>query len=167
MIAVPNISRYKAAAIHLTLSAAIAAGALAAMLALWYPPPLFGAMGGKELIVLIVGVDVCIGPLMTLIVFDTRKKELVFDLAVIAALQLCALGYGAYAMAEGRPVFVVFAQDRFVVVSAAELEPEAIAKAARPEFRSLSLTGPVWVAADMPTDGGELADIFFARLAGL
>jgi hypothetical protein len=151
----------------LAISAGIAALVLSLMLAVWYPPPLFAAMGGTELLVLVVGVDVCIGPLITLIIFDTRKKELLFDLAIVAILQLAALGYGIYAMHAGRPVFVVFAENRFVVVAAAELETEAIEKADRPEFRTLSLTGPVWVAADMPTDSKELSDINFAGLAGL
>ena len=167
MIFVPAVSRGKAAAIHLAISAAFAAATLAVMLALWYPPPLFAAMGGTELAMLIVGVDVAIGPLMTLIVFDRKKKELLFDLAVIATLQLAALVYGIHAMHAGRPVFAVFVEDRFFVVSAAELETEAVAKAGRPEFRTLSLTGPKWVAADMPADPKVVEDILFAGFAGL
>jgi hypothetical protein len=167
MITVPNISRYKAASIHLAISAGIAALVLSLMLAVWYPPPLFDAMGGKELVLLVVGVDVTIGPLITLIIFDTRKKELLFDLAIVATLQLAALGYGVYAMQSGRPVFIVFVENHFAVVSAAELEPEAIAQARWPEFRTLPLTGPKWAVADMPTDPKELSDITFARLAGL
>jgi hypothetical protein len=162
-----GVSRFRAGAIHLGISALIATAALVLLLVYWYPPPLFAAMGGTELVVLVVGVDVCIGPLITLIIFDTRKKELLFDLAIVATLQLAALGYGIYAMHAGRPVFIVFAENRFVVVSAAELETEAIEKAARPEFRTLSLTGPVWVVADMPTDSKELTDLAFAQLAGL
>ena len=54
------------------------------MLAVWYPQPYFAAMGGATLILLLIGVDVVIGPLITLIVFDPKKKSLRFDLAVIA-----------------------------------------------------------------------------------
>jgi hypothetical protein len=97
-----GVSRFRAGAIHLGISALITAAALTLMLVYWYPPPLFAAMGGTELVVLVVGVDVCIGPLITLIIFDTRKKELLFDLAIVAALQLTALGYGIYAMHAGR-----------------------------------------------------------------
>jgi hypothetical protein len=162
-----GVSRYRAAATHLGISALIGAATLALMLIYWYPSPLFEAMGGKELIVLIVGVDVCIGPLITLVIFNPRKKELLFDLAVVVILQLAALSYGIYAMGAGRPVFVVFAVDRFVVVTAAELEPDAIAKAVRPEFRTLPLTGPVRVATDMPSEANERNDLAFAGLAGL
>ena len=167
MLAIKNISRYKAASIHLAISAGIAALVLAVMLALWYPPPLFTAMGGVELIVLVVGIDVAIGPLITLIVFDTRKKELLFDLSVVAALQLTALSYGSYAMYSGRPVFTVFTGQQFAVVAAAEIDPDDLAKAQAGEFRHLSLTGPHLVAVEPPTDPDELSNIAFGALAGL
>ena len=167
MIAIKAVSRFKAASWHLLISAAIAAATLAIMLALWYPPPLFQAMGGTELAILIVGVDVAIGPLLTLIIFDTKKKELVFDLAVIAAIQLAALCYGIYAMHAGRPAFIAFVENRFAVVSAAELEPEALANARLPEFRALSLTGPKLVAVDMPSDPKEVEAIMLASTMGL
>ena len=166
MIAIKSVSRLKAASIHLAISAAVAAVALAVMLALWYPPPLFGAMGGRTLIALIVGVDVAIGPLITLIIFDPRKKELLFDLSVVAALQVAALLYGVYAMHAGRPVFTVFAEGSLAVVSAADIDPDELAKARVDEFRRLSLTGPRLVAADLPADPQERSQLAFAGLAG-
>ncbi len=167
MITIKNISRYKAASIHLAISAGIAVLVLSVMLALWYPLELFRGMGGAQLIMLIVGVDVIIGPLITLIIFNTSKKELVFDLAVVAALQIAALCYGVYAMHAGRPVFTVFTDHQLVVVTAAEIDPEELAKARIEEFRSLSQTGPKLVATEPPTDPGELSNIAFAGLAGL
>lgn len=166
MLSIRNVSRYKAASVHLGISAGIAALVLALMLALWYPQPLFKAMGGMELILLIVGVDVSIGPLITLIIFDTRKKELVFDLAVVAALQLAALGYGIYAMHSGRPVFTVFTEQYLAVVAAADMDPAELAKAPE-EFRHLSLTGPRLVAVEPPTDPDELSNIAFGAVFGL
>lgn len=166
MISVPNISRFRAATIHLLLSALIAALVLVVMLQFWYPRPFFAAVGGLELIALIVGIDVCMGPLMTLVIFDPRKKELLFDLCVVAILQLAALGYGVYAMHAGRPVFVAFVENKFAVVTAAQLEDKALGQAL-PEFRQLSLTGPRYVAVEMPSDPKELQDVLFAGLSGL
>jgi hypothetical protein len=166
MLRLRQLSRFRAAAMHLGVSAAIAAAAVALMLFVWYPQPLFNAMGGKLLVVLIVGVDVAIGPLITLIIFDPRKKELAFDLSVIAVLQLSALAYGVYAMHAGRPVFIAFVDDRFAVVSASSLEDEAIAQAS-PEFRSLPQFGPRLVAVDMPSDINERNEIVFASLGGM
>src|SRR5580765_155893 len=45
-----KMSRWKAAAIHLVLSAAIASGVLLFMLTVWYPWPFFEAAGGNQLI---------------------------------------------------------------------------------------------------------------------
>lgn len=161
-----QLSRIRAASYHLAISALIAALTVAIMLAVWYPPPLFGAMGGQLLLVLIVGVDIAIGPLITLIVFNPRKRELAFDLATVAVLQLCALAYGVYAMHAGRPAFIAFTEDRFSVVSAASLENEALKKA-RPKFRAPSWSGPVLVAVEMPTDIAARNEIVFASLGGL
>jgi hypothetical protein len=167
MMNLQHYSRWKAAAAHLAISAAIAAVTLTVMLFLWYPPPLFSAMGGQELIVLIVGVDVTIGPLITLIIFNPRKKELLFDLSVVVALQLAALLYGVYAMHAGRPAVIAFVENRFATVSAAEFEASALAEASRPEFRSLSQTGPTWVYVDMPNDAAAREQILFAGVGGL
>jgi hypothetical protein len=167
LFALKNISRYKAASIHLAMSIVIATLVLSVMLILWYPGPLFSAMGGKLLITLIVGVDVAIGPLITLIIFDTRKKGLVFDLAVVVALQLAALLYGVHTMYAARPAFTVFTGQQFVVVIAAEIDPKELAKARFEEFRHLSLTGPRIVATEPPTDSAGISDITFARAFGL
>ena len=50
-----------------------------------------------------IGVAVVIGSLITLVIFDLKKKALKFDLSVIAALQLAALAYGCHVRFESRP----------------------------------------------------------------
>src|SRR5215218_9788376 len=108
-------TRWQAAPVHLVISAIIAVLVFATMLLLWYPRPYFTVAGGFTLMLLLIGVDVVIGPLLTLVVFDPRKKSLKFDLAVIVVLQLAALIYGVWIMFSARPVFVAFAGDRFEV----------------------------------------------------
>ena len=89
------------------------------MLLLWYPRPYFHAAGGQTLLLLLIGVDVVVGPLLTLIVFDPRKKRLKFDLAVIAVLQVAALAYGGYDhVRRAARVYVAFVGDRFELVAA-------------------------------------------------
>jgi hypothetical protein len=160
------MSRWKAAAIHFGLSAAIATVLLAAMLFLWYPPPYFTLMGGFTLVVLIAGCDVVLGPSMTIVVFKAGKKSLVFDLAVIAFLQMSALTYGLYTMFEARPVFTVFAVDRFEVTAANEIRGDELKRASRPEFASLPLTGPRVVGALPPTDPNEKLQLALASMTG-
>ena len=159
------LNRWQAAAIHLALSALIAAMAFGLIIALWYPRPYFDAMGGKALLIVLVSVDVCIGPLLTLVVFNPAKKGLRRDLAIIVTVQLAALVYGAWVTFGARPVYTVFAKDHFDVVAANELENADLAQAKR-EFRSLSLTGPRIVAVRMPTDATERNAVIFAAVGG-
>jgi hypothetical protein len=156
-----GISRWRAASIHLGLSATVGTLVVLAMFLLWYPPPYFDLMGGSMLVVLIVGCDVVIGPIITLIIFRSGKKGLKFDLACIAIAQLVALSYGLYTMFEARPVFTVFAVDRFEIVSASDIDPANLAQASAPEFASLPITGPRIVGAKLPTDPQEREKVLF------
>jgi hypothetical protein len=146
------LSRWQAAGIHLCISVTIAATAIALILGVWFPGPLFEAAGGLGLLYLLVGVDVVLGPLLTLLVFKAGKPGMKFDLAVIGTVQLCALVYGCSVVFLARPAFVVFVKDRFELVTVVELDPAEVAKAKYPEFRSFSWTGPKLAAADLPTD---------------
>ena len=92
-------------------------------------------MGGETLLRLLIGVDVVLGPLITLIIFDPEKPRLKYDLAVIAVLQFAALAYGSYVMFEARPVYNVFVGDRFETVAANAIDDESLARAAD-EFQS-------------------------------
>ena len=160
-----SLNRWKASAIHLGISAAIGISVVALMLALWYPQHYFAAMGGDTLIMLLMGVDVVIGPLITLIVFDPKKKNVRFDLAVIALLQLAALLYGCSIMFKARPVYNVFVVDRFEVIAANAIDDESREKA-KPAFQSLSLTGPKLAGALEPTDPKRQADIVMSAAGG-
>jgi hypothetical protein len=160
------MSRYKAALIHFSLSILVAAMAAALLLGLWYPPPYFQAGGGGRLLLLVAGVDVTLGPLLTLIVFDRRKPELKRDLTIIVAVQLVALIYGFSVMLQSRPAFLVAAVDRFIVVSANQLEPDDLAEARNQDWRGLSWTGPVLVAAERPAANSDRNDLVFSALSG-
>jgi hypothetical protein len=161
-----TFTRWQAAGIHLFASVVIAALVLTVMVAVWYPPPLFEADGGSGLLTILVAVDVTIGPLVTLVIFKAGKPGLKFDLWVIGVLQVCALIYGAYIVFEVRPAFIVFVKDQFAIVNAIDLTAQDLRSARRPEFRSMSLTGPVLVAVEPPTDADERQAVLFSALAG-
>jgi hypothetical protein len=150
----------------LLLSAAIAGSVLVFMLALWYPWPLFEVAGGSALIFILVGVDVTLGPLITLIIFKSGKKGLKFDLTVIALVQLAALAYGVHAMYLARPVYLAFTVDRFELVTAKDLDPEDLAKVTRAQFRRVPLGRPRYVAAVLPSDPKERLKVLETALAG-
>jgi hypothetical protein len=160
-----SLSRWQAAGLHLALSALVALTLVLLVVALWYPGPYFAAMGGATLLRLLIGVDVILGPLITLIIFDPQKPRLKFDLAIIAAIQVAALAAGAFIMFDARPVFTVFTGDRFEVVPANSIDDASRARAAA-EFSSLPLGGPRVVGAHQPSDPRERADITLSALKG-
>jgi len=118
------------------------------------------------LMLLIMGVDIVIGPLLTLVVYEAGKKGLRFDLACIAILQTAAFFYGLSVIAQARPVFIVAAIDRFIPIYANDLDDADLAQAKQPEFATRSWTGPRLVGAKLPTDIKERNDLTFSGVAG-
>jgi len=159
--------RWKASLIHLFISATIAAMVTALMLLLWYRPPFFSALGGYHVLLILLGVDVTLGPLITLIIFNQKKsrRALIFDFVVIAFLQISALTYGMNVVFKGRPVFVVFSKDSFDLVTANMLSIVDLAKS-KPEYHYLPLTGPIYVYSEMPADITERNEVVWSSLSG-
>jgi hypothetical protein len=159
--------RLRAAGVHLLLSAVIAAVAAVVVFAIWYPYPYREISGGRELFLLVVSVDVILGPLITLTIFDRRKstRELVIDLAIVAAVQLSALSYGLWTVFVARPVHLVFEIDRFRIVHAVDVPAELLSKTP-PEVDALPLTGPTLLAVRPFKDAAEKFDATMAALGG-
>jgi hypothetical protein len=147
----------------------VAAVAAALVFWLWYPGAFRGLSGGRDLFLLVVCVDVALGPLLTFAVFDRAKgwKHLRRDLSVIVVLQLCALAYGLHTVYIARPVALVFEHDRFRVVTAAEVYRPELQEALEP-YRRLPLTGP-WALAVRETKAGDERNeaLFMAVLKGV
>lgn len=161
-----KVTRWQASAVHLALSVAIALVFLALLLLVWYPGPLFEAAGGRDLLLILMGVDVVAGPLITLLVFRWDKPSLKFDLTVIGAVQLAALLYGAHIMYLARPAFIAFVKDQFQVAIAVDLDPADMEKAKYPQFKRPPLTGPVLAYAEAPTDVAEQQRLLKEAMAG-
>jgi len=159
------MNRWKAAAIHLTISLVLAASVASLLYFLWFPSPYFIAAGASTLITLLMGVDVCIGPLLTLLVINARKpmRLVRLDLSVIGIVQAIAFGYGIYVISAARPVFVVAEVDRLVIVAADQLDDADLAKGNRPEFRGRSWIGPLLVGA-LPPKGDKAVDVTMQNL---
>lgn len=155
--------RLRAAGIHLGLSALVALLAAALVFGMWYPWPFGQLSGGQDLFVIVVAVDVVLGPLITFTVFDRRKpwSELRRDLAVVALLQLAGLAYGLHAVFVARPVVVALEGDRLRVVRAIDLD-EAELRKAPPELQSLSVHGVRVVATRQPQGEEKLKAIDMA-----
>jgi len=161
-----SFNRFQAAALHLCFSLLLALLVFCLFRFLWYPDGLFGVAAAGKLLLLVTGVDVVIGPLLTLVVFNPKKKNLPFDLAVIAVLQVSALAYGVQVMLDSRPIFLVGVTDRFELVMANELADADLAKATQPEFGQRSWTGPVLVGAKRPASSAARSQLLFDTLEG-
>ncbi|QJR14575.1 TfpX/TfpZ family type IV pilin accessory protein [Usitatibacter palustris] len=161
------MNRWKASGIHLSISALIALVVVTSMLALWYPRPFFTAMGGNELVMIMVAVDVILGPFITLIVFTKGKRlDLIrFDLTVIGIVQLAALVYGISVVAAARPLYLVYTIDRFDIVAASIIPDEDRDKAPL-ALRSVPWARPPLVAAKTPKDPDEQFRIIQSALKG-
>ncbi|MDH0865511.1 TfpX/TfpZ family type IV pilin accessory protein [Mitsuaria sp. GD03876] len=158
--------RLKASLLHFTFTLVVAASVAAIVFLLWYPWPYSEVSGGATLFLLIVGVDVVLGPLITLVVFDVtkRKAELWRDMVVVVALQLAGLAYGTHTMFVARPVVLALEGERFRVAIAADVVEAELPKA--PEgLRSLSLTGPKLVGT-RDARGDETFDAVMAAMGG-
>jgi hypothetical protein len=114
------MSRWKAGAIHFSISLAIFLGLLAIILLLWYPGILFSIDRGWAGLQLLIGVDLIAGPLLTLVVFKSGKKGLNFDLSCIAIFQAACMAAGMWVVYSERPIVLVLAWDTIYSVDAQE-----------------------------------------------
>lgn len=159
--------RLRASVFHLACCLVMAAIVAALVLLIWYPGPYREASGGIGLLLLLLSVDVALGPLLTFATFDSRKptSELRRDLTVIIALQLGALFYGLHTVYLARPVVLALEVDRFRAVIAASVVERELPEAPA-TLRSLSLTGPIPVNTRAAAEGDEKFDAIVSAAAG-
>ena len=159
--------RLGASGIHLGISLCVAVFAAALVFGLWYPYPYGEISGGRELFFLVVAVDVIMGPLITLAIFNRAKprRELLIDFTVVGLLQLAALGYGLWTVFAARPVHLVFEYSRMTVVHAIDVDADLLAKAPT-SLQKLPVTGPTVIALRPFKNPAEQFDATTAALKG-
>lgn len=155
--------KLKASAIHLSISAFVIGLFYLFVLNVWYPKPYFQVSGLLNIMLMLVAIDLIIGPLLTFIVFKPQKSSLKFDLSVIAAIQVVALAYGAITVYEGHPVYIAYTVDRFTLVSANEVDPK---KAKYNEFKVSTFGRPTIVYAKLPEKGEARNQLLFDSIEG-
>jgi hypothetical protein len=155
-----------ATAVHFVVTLLLAGIAAALIFLVWYPDPFQKMTGGTELFLLVVGCDLALGPLMSLVIFNSRKsrRELVIDYSVVGVVQLAALVYGVFIVAGARPAYLAYSKDRFEVVTAGDLTETELAAATDPQYRNPPWTGPRLVAVVVPPE--ESQDAMFKSLEG-
>jgi len=147
-------TRLSAAFVHFLFSLSFFALFVGVLLLAWYPAPYFSASGGWQGLQLVAAVDLVLGPLCTLILFNPRKssRELRIDIGIVVVLQLLALGYGIKAVHAQRPVAVVFLDSSFYTVPAQAITSQGVPLARLEQFGERF---PVHVYASRPESGPE------------
>lgn len=102
-------AKLRATGIHLGISAAILIAFLYLILVKWYPDPFFTTDGGWTGLQIMLFVDMVLGPALTFIIFNPRKrtKEIFIDLSIVALVQISALVWGGLTVYQQRPIAVV------------------------------------------------------------
>ena len=143
--------RAKAGGAHLLLSAVLLGIALYLVFVLWYPSPLPAAAGVGRMYLLMLGIDIIVGPMLTFVVYKKHRLKLLFDLVVILILQFAAYLYGLHVVAQGRPAWLVFVVDDFELVRPIDIDQRQ-QQAFEPQYRLHLFSGPRWVAAVYSSD---------------
>ena len=148
------VERFKASGIHFALSASVIAVFLCLVFFIWYPAPFDQIYSTWDVIKIVAGVDVVMGPLLTLVVFNSQKKitELRRDLSIIVILQLVALGWGVNVTYSARPAFLVFSNGTFYSFSKSDVD---VSKLNHKELEPALFESPVMVYLKPPKDAQE------------
>lgn len=155
--------KLKASLIHLIISALVVFSFLIFVRSYWYPEPFFSISGLVTILIMIVAVDLVLGPLLTFIIYKPQKPTLKFDLTTIAAIQIAALAYGMHTVYQAHPLYVAYAIDRFSPIDASEVFPS---NAKFEALKKSKLTGPTLVYMQKPTDRAEMSKVTMEVMSG-
>jgi hypothetical protein len=116
---------------------------------LWFPGGFFQIFGVAKLFLILVAVNLVVGPGLSTLLYKPGKRGLKFDLIIVACIEIAILGWAMVEILERRPAFVVFAVDRFEAVTVSEVDLEQLTNsqlAVRPAH------APRLIYAELPTD---------------
>jgi hypothetical protein len=115
----------------------------------WFPDYLFDTDGGWQALRVIAGVDIVLGPLLTLIVANAAKprQELRRDFTIIGLIQVSALSLGTWLAWDNRPYALLWYDGMVYSLPWSALSDEASALAG---IREKSNAHPAQVVVSMP-----------------
>jgi hypothetical protein len=162
--------RLKALGLHLLASTVVLSSILGALYLGWYRWPGWHLADVVHVVIVMVGVDVVVGPLLTFVIARSTKprRELTRDIAMIVAVQLVALVYGTVSLWHGRPLYYAFSENVLQLVQAYDIDAQEIALARQqkaelaPHWYSL----PRWIWAPLPQNPDERKKIVTSAIVG-
>jgi hypothetical protein len=151
--------RLKLFSLHLLSSATVLTLILGCLYLGWYHWPGWYLTGVTRVILVMVCVDVVLGPTLTLIIASPKKarRELARDIGIFVAVQLCALTYGSVQLWNGRPLYYVFSENALTVVQAYDIEDKEadLGRQQNAEFAPHWYSLLRWAWAPLPQDPKE------------
>lgn len=162
--------RIRAFATHLGASALTLSVILGALYVGWYKWPGWYLTGVASVVLVMVGVDVVVGPLLTLVIASPAKQRrlLARDVGVIILVQLIALLYGTVQLWNGRPLYLAFSENVLQLVQAYDIPADEAELGAteNPTLAPRWYSLPRWIWAPLPPDEGERKKIVDAAMTG-
>jgi len=91
---------------------------------LWFPAPFLLLDGTWIALLILAGVDITLGPLLTLLLVSSKKskRELVIDMSIILLVQISALIYGLVQIEQQRVVALVHFEHVFHAVTKKDID---------------------------------------------
>lgn len=158
--------KFRAFGIHFIATFLVALIAAALIFLVWYPAPFGRMVGGLQLFMLVAGCDLALGPLVSLVIFNSRKtrRALTIDYVLVGIVQIAAFVYGVYSVAQARPAYIAFVKDRYEVIAAGEIADKDLEEAKGAKYGTPSYWGPELVASFVPPK--DRSDALWGSLAG-
>ncbi len=110
----------KAFTTHFLISLAIILAFIGLAVYYWYAPNML-ILGATHGLIILVLVDLVLGPFLTFVVFKKGKRSLPFDLTVIFTIQIACFVYGAKLIIDERPLLQVIADNGLTLFTKSEL----------------------------------------------
>jgi hypothetical protein len=162
--------RLKAFSLHMLSSACVLTLILGSLYLGWYRWPGWRLTEVTQVVLIMVCVDVVLGPTLTFIIANQKKprREFTRDIGIIVAIQLCALIYGSVSLWNGRPLYYAFSENLLQLVQAYDINAAEAEDGRRqnpalaPHWYSL----PRWIWAPLPADAEETRKIVTSAITG-
>ncbi len=158
-------SRYTAFAIHLAMSFLIFLFLISLIYFVWFPG-MFINYGGWQGMKIVAGVDLVLGPFLTLVIYNKYKKKVKMDLCIIALVQFVSLSAGVWLVYQQRPMLQVVKIDFATLLTYQEVKKYKIDRNA---FSNIPGPYPKLVWLDLPEDkkAGSSMDFTFYLADGI
>jgi hypothetical protein len=162
--------RLKAFSLHLLSSATVLTLILGSLYFGWYRWPGWYLTDVTTVVLVMVCVDVVLGPTLTLIIANQKKsrRELARDIGIIVVVQLCALTYGSMSLWSGRPLYYAFSENVLQLVQAYDINANEarLGREQKPALAPHWYSLPRWIWAPLPQDPDERDKLVEAAVSG-